>query len=76
METAAIFWMVHQLTHSPLMLTIVGSARFAPMVLFPIIGGIVADRVNGRILLMATLVGSGFLSVCPSILTLMGLAEV
>lgn len=76
METAAMLWMVNQLTHSPLMLTLVASARFAPMVFFPIIGGIVADRVNRRSLLMVTLVGSGFLSVCLSILTWMGLTEV
>jgi MFS transporter, DHA1 family, staphyloferrin A biosynthesis exporter len=76
MEIAAMLWMVHQLTRSPLMLTIVGSARFAPMVLFPIIGGVVADRMDRRRLLIATLLGSGFLSLCLSLLTLAGLAEV
>jgi MFS family permease len=76
MEIAAMLWMVHQLTRSPLMLTIVGSARFAPMMAFPILGGVVADRMNRRNLLVATLVGSGLLSLCLSILTLLGLVEV
>ena len=39
MEIAAILWLVNELTHSPLMLTIVGSSRFITMILFPIAGG-------------------------------------
>jgi MFS family permease len=76
METAAVFWLVNQLTHSPLMLTVIGSARFAPMVLFPIVGGIVADRINRRNLLVMSLVGSGLLSLFLSIFTWMELTQV
>ena len=63
MQTAGILWLVNELTHSPLMLTVVGSVRFIPMLVFPIIGGVVADRVNRRNLLMAALLGAALLSV-------------
>lgn len=63
MQTAGILWLVNELTHSPLMLTVVGSVRFIPMLVFPVIGGVVADRVNRRNLLMAALLGAALLSV-------------
>ena len=68
MEIAAILWLVNELTHSPLMLTIVGSLRFAAMILFPIIGGVVADRVNRRSVLIVSLLGSAILSGLLAIL--------
>ena len=62
MEVAAILWLTNELTHSPLWLTIVGSCRFITMIFFPIIGGVVADRVNRRGLLVVALMGSALLS--------------
>ena len=62
MEVAAILWLTNELTHSPLWLTIVGSCRFITMIFFPVIGGVVADRVNRRGLLIAALMGSALLS--------------
>ncbi len=76
MEIAAVLWLVNQLTHSPLMLTVVTAARFAPMIIFPIIGGVVADRVDRRSLLMTALCGSGFLSLCLALLIATGLVAV
>ena len=76
MEIAAILWLVNELTHSPLMLTIVGSSRFMAMILFPIAGGVVADRVNRRSLLIAALLGSALLSVCLAILAVTGIIAV
>ncbi len=76
MEIAAILWLVNELTHSPLMLTIVGSSRFMAMIFFPIAGGVVADRVNRRSLLIASLLGAALLSVCLAILALTKLITV
>jgi len=76
MEIAAILWLVNQLTHSPLMLTVVTAARFIPMMILPIIAGVAADRVNRRSLLMMALLGSGFLSLCLSLLVASGLVVV
>ncbi len=68
MEIAAILWLVNDMTHSPLMLTIIGSCRFMTTVLFSLAGGIVADRVGRRGLLIAALLGSFLLSTCLTLL--------
>jgi MFS family permease len=76
MEIAAVLWLTNELTHSPLMLTIVGSARFMAMILFPIAGGVVADRVNRRSLLIIALLSSASLSVVLAILAFTGVIAV
>lgn len=72
MELAAILWLVNELTHSPLWLTIVGSCRFIPMIVFPLLGGVVADRLDRRKLLIAALLGSASLSSCLAVLAATG----
>lgn len=64
MQIAAILWLVNEMTKSPLMLTVVGSCRFMPMIFFPLAGGVVADRVNRRSLLIIALLSSMLLSGC------------
>jgi MFS family permease len=76
MEVAAILWLVNEMTHSPLMLTIVGSCRFLSMVFFSVLGGIVADRVGRRGLLIAALLGSCLISTCLSLLVVSKLLAV
>lgn len=68
MEIAAILWLVNELTHSPLMLTITGSIRFLAMIFLPVLGGIVADRMNRRIVMIVALAGSLFLSILLAIM--------
>ncbi len=63
MQIATILWLVNEMTHSPLMLTIVGSARFLPSIIFPVIGGVVADRVNRRSLLIASELALALVSI-------------
>ena len=75
MEIAAILWLVNELTHSPLWLTVVGSCRFISMILFPLLGGVVADRVNRRKLLIVALTGSGLLSACLAVLAATGIVN-
>ena len=76
MEIATVLWLTNELTHSPLMLSIVGSSRYMTMVFMPMIGGVVADRVNRRSMLIIALLGSAFLSVILAVLTLAGLIAV
>jgi MFS family permease len=76
MEIAAILWLVNELTHSPLMLTIVGSTRYMAMIVFSIVGGVVADRVNRRRLLIIALLGSMLLSIGLAALAFTGLITV
>ncbi len=76
MEMAAILWLVNELTHSPLMLTVVGACRYMPRILLPMIGGVVADRMNRRNLMIAALLGSTLLSISLAILAFTGLIAV
>lgn len=76
MEVATVLWLVNQLTHSPLMLTIVGTARFVPMIFFPIVAGVVADRVNRRTMLIIALGGGAFLSLCLALLAATGIIAI
>jgi predicted MFS family arabinose efflux permease len=54
MQSVAQAWLVLQLTDSALLLGLIGTLQFAPMLLFSVISGAIADRLNKRRLLMAT----------------------
>jgi len=68
METITILWLVNEMTHSPLMLTLVGACYAIPMLFFPILGGVAADRMNRRNLLTASLAMAALVSVSLAIL--------
>src|SRR5215813_6147917 len=53
MQTVAQSWLVLQLTPSPFKLGLIGSLQFAPILLFSIASGALADRVRKRRLLIA-----------------------
>lgn len=63
METTALLWLLNDMTHSPLMGTLMVTLRALPMVVFAFIGGIVADRINRRILLMFSLGAAAVFSI-------------
>ena len=54
MQTVAQSWLVLQLTSSPLLLGLIGTLQFGPILLFSIVSGAVADRVRKRRLLLVT----------------------
>ncbi|HLY98540.1 MAG TPA: MFS transporter, partial [Candidatus Angelobacter sp.] len=54
MQNIAQGWLVLDLTKSPFWLGLVGFASSIPILLFALIGGVIADRVNKRRMLMAT----------------------
>lgn len=66
MEQLAFGWLVLDLTGSSLNLGITGLFRAMPMVLFSIWGGVLADRVNRRTMMLV--------SQCVSIVTILMLA--
>lgn len=76
MELVALLWLVNELTHSPLMLTIVGSCRYIPMIIFPVFGGMVADIMERRKLLIIALLGASALSITLAILVKTGIIAV
>jgi len=75
METTALLWLIHQMTHSPIMGTLMVTLRFLPLVVFAYIGGIVADRVDRRLLLMNALAAGAALSVALAAIVHLGVAQ-
>lgn len=54
MQAVAITYQVYQLHHSALELGLLGLARLVPMFVFSLVGGVLADRVDRRRLLLVT----------------------
>jgi len=54
MQTVAQSWLVLQLTDSPFRLGLIGTLQFAPVMLFSVVSGAVADRLPRRRLLVVT----------------------
>ena len=73
--TVAQGWLIYDLTDSELALGYVGLAAGLPAIVLNLFGGVIADRVNQRILLMITQVISSLGMLALAVLTLMGLIE-
>lgn len=54
MQNAAVNWQTYDLTNSPLALGGLGLARLLPIVLFSLMGGVVADTRNRRRVMLVT----------------------
>lgn len=54
MQTVAIAWQVYEMTRNPASLGLIGLANFIPIMLFSLIGGLVADKVDRKQLLIAS----------------------
>lgn len=54
MQAVAITYQVYQLHHSPLELGALGLVRLLPTLIFSLVGGVLADRVDRRRLLLIT----------------------
>ena len=70
--SVAMAWQIYELTNSPLQLGLLGLARGAPMLLLLLFGGLLADAVNRRHLMMATQIAQMCVSVSLAVLTLLG----
>lgn len=76
MELTAFLWLARELTPSPFLLTFIGFARFIPQGLFPILGGMAADRVDRRLLLILSLAFASLLSIALWLLVYTGLISI
>jgi MFS family permease len=70
--TVAMAWQIYELTNSPLELGLLGLARGAPMLVLLLFGGVLADAVNRRHLMMATQIAQMCVSVSLAVITLLG----
>ena len=76
MLQASQLWLVHTLEDSPLFLGYVGLANAAPAILLNLFGGVFADRLNNRRLIMVTQTLIASLIFLLATLTLSGIIEV
>ncbi len=76
MQRIAQDWLVLSITNSPLAVGITTALQFLPMLLFGLIGGVVADRYPRRALLIATQAVMGLLATTLAVLTFAGLVQV
>lgn len=52
MQTVAVSWQVYEMTRNPASLGLIGLANFLPIIGFSLIGGLVADKVDRKKLLV------------------------
>ena len=70
--TVAMAWQIYELTNSPLQLGLLGLARGAPMLVLLLFGGMLADAVNRRHLMMAAQIAQMCVSASLAVMTLLG----
>jgi MFS family permease len=72
MQTVAINWHVYLLTGSPLALGLVGLTRALPIIVFSLIGGVVADRRDRRRVMFCTQLAMTAIALTLGLLTFAG----
>src|SRR5215216_3127948 len=72
MQQWALFWHISQLSKDPIAVSIVGGVRFAAVLTFSLIGGLVADRYNRRAIMLITQSTSMLVALVLGLLTLTG----
>ena len=70
MQVVAIAWQVYEITRNPVSLGLIGVANFLPIILFSLVGGLVADKVDRKKLLAIAQVAQLILAVVLFSLTL------
>lgn len=63
MQTVAIAWQVYEITRNPASLGLIGVANFIPIILFSLIGGLTADKLDRRKLLIVSLIAQTILAL-------------
>jgi MFS family permease len=75
MQQVAQDWLVLQLTGRAFPVGVTTALQFAPVALFGVWGGLVADRVDRRRLVIACQAAAGLLALALGLLTLTGVVE-
>lgn len=76
MQTLAQAWLIVVLTRDPFVLGMVTVAQALPVLIFSLIGGVIADRGNKRRILATTPLVSGTLAAILAVLCLTGTVQV
>ena len=75
-STVAVAWQVYEITNSPFQLGLTGLFRALPIMVFSLPGGVVADRVDRRRLLIVTQALAAVLALILGVLTSTGQVQV
>jgi MFS family permease len=76
MQKIATDWLVNELTHNVTLVGVTVFLQFAPVLVFGVWGGVIADRVDKRRLMVATQSVTAVLCAALGLLTLLGIVEV
>jgi MFS family permease len=76
MQNVALYWLVLDLTHSPVAVGLISLARFGPFTLFGLFAGVVADRFDNRKTIMVTQGVQMALSAVLAAITILGHVQV
>jgi MFS family permease len=72
MQIWALFWHIRTLTDQPIALGGVGLARIVPIIVFSLVGGVIADSFDRRKILFFTQSTAAFLALALGLLTQFG----
>lgn len=70
------FWLMHELTGSPLYLGYIGMANAVPAILLNLVGGVVADKLDKKLLVVLTMALLSMLVLLLGFLTFFSLVKV
>jgi MFS family permease len=70
--SVAMAWQIYELTNSPLQIGLLGVARAVPQIALLLVGGLLADAMNRRKLMMCTQIGLFGVSTTLALLSLSG----
>ncbi len=73
MQQWALFWHISELSRNPIAVSVVGGIRFVAVLCFSLVGGLVADRYNRRLILFVTQSILTFSALGLSVLTFLGI---
>ena len=76
MQHIAMFWLVLELTGSPLLVGLTGLSNAVPGIVFSFLGGALADRTDRRRLLLLAQAAQAILYLGLGVIVALGLAEV
>lgn len=73
MQIVAVAWQIYEITRNPASLGLIGVANLLPIIIFSLIGGLIADKVDRRKVLIVSLVVQGILAATLFGLTIFNL---
>ena len=75
MQVVAVAWQVYEITHNPVSLGLIGHANLLPILFFSLLGGLAADKVDRKKLLLISQSAQAILASALLLLTFLNLVN-